>query len=66
MMQNDDESNPIFWGWTKRKDWLFGLDASRLENGKGEIPNLPPMPPDEARVYLQKSGGEVDGMNGKA
>lgn len=53
MMREDKESNPIFWGWTRRKDWLFGFDASRLDEArKMEIPSLPPTPPDEARVYL--------------
>ena len=61
MMQADDENNPIFWGWTRRKDWLFGTDASLLEtSAHEEIPSLPPMPPDEARVYLKKQN-----LNGK-
>ena len=57
MMQNDDEFNPIFWGCTRRKDWLFEFDATELDVSENEIPNLPPMPPDEARVYLEKQDG---------
>lgn len=26
-MQIDAESNPVFWGQTTRRDWLFGHDA---------------------------------------
>ncbi|KAL1982514.1 hypothetical protein VTN96DRAFT_1239 [Rasamsonia emersonii] len=52
LMQRDDESNPIFWGYSVRKDWLFGLDASKLLDGEDlKIPNLPPMPPQDASVY---------------
>ena len=50
MMKNNDENNPIFWGWKNRKDWLFEHDASQIET-LAEIPSMPPMPPDEARVY---------------
>ena len=53
MMQNDDEYNPIFWGYKNRKDWLFGFAANTLDTDEGNIPELPPMPPDEARVYLE-------------
>ncbi|TKA83350.1 hypothetical protein B0A55_00603 [Friedmanniomyces simplex] len=59
MMQIDNPSNPIFWGSAERKDWLFGHDASELGKGGG-IPALPPMPPDEARVYR-----EMDEMRSK-
>lgn len=54
LMKHDDASNPIFWGCSKRKDWLFGHDASKIyEKGDamGTIPDLPPMPPLEASVY---------------
>lgn len=54
MMRSDDENNPIYWGWKRRKDWLFAHDASKLNSREDEIPSLPPMPPDEARVYLEK------------
>ena len=53
MMRNDDERNPIYWGWSRRKDYLFRHDASDLDD-QSEIPSLPPMPSDEARVYLDK------------
>lgn len=49
-MRNDDESNPIYWGWKERKDWLFTYDASDLTD-QGRIPSLPPMPKDRHRVY---------------
>lgn len=50
MMKHDNPQNPIYWACTERRDWLFGHDASKLDV-KVEIPSLPPMPPDEARVY---------------
>lgn len=53
MMAEDDERNPIYWGWSKRKDWLFQHDASNLQRDD-DTPSLPPMPPDEARVYLDE------------
>lgn len=53
MMKDDAESNPIYWGWTRRKDWLFEYDASSLEEGNEEIPTLPPMPSDDVRVYKE-------------
>lgn len=49
-MQEDAPSNPIFWGCTQRRDWLFGHDARALEN-ESCVPDLPSMPPDDARVY---------------
>ncbi|KAK0854654.1 hypothetical protein LTS02_011402 [Friedmanniomyces endolithicus] len=55
MMQLDDPRNPMFWGCSERKDWLFGHDASELRVD-GSIPALPPMPPDEARVYKEMEG----------
>lgn len=58
-MEVDAETNPMFWGWEKRKDWLFAFDASNLDDANGEIPSLPSMPPDEARVYLHKSNGHL-------
>ena len=45
----EGEANPMFWGCEERRDWLFGVDVREL--GGGEIPALPGMPPDEARVY---------------
>lgn len=52
LMRHDNENNPILWGHTARKDWLFGHDARKLYNeGKLHIPELPPMPPAKASVY---------------
>lgn len=59
MMRSDDARNPMFWGCSARKDWLFGHDASKLQP-EATIPELPPMPPDEARVYK-----EIDEMRSK-
>ena len=53
LMRDDSESNPIYWGWTERKDWLFRYDASQLDGEQGGIPSLPPMPRDENRVYKE-------------
>lgn len=54
MMQADDDHNPIFWGHSVRKDWLFRFDGTCLED-QGGIPPLPPMPPEDARVYPRRS-----------
>lgn len=59
LMESDAESNPIYWGWTQRKDWLLNYDASKLEEAEIDIPSLPHMPPDEARVYLGKKSNGV-------
>ncbi|KAK4508339.1 hypothetical protein PRZ48_002077 [Zasmidium cellare] len=50
MMQFDNERNPIFWGCSARKDWLFGHDASQVHQDV-RIPDLPPRPAKEASVY---------------
>jgi len=50
LMKEDNSDNPIFWGCTERKDWLFGYDAMALDHGK-DIPDLPPLPAREASVY---------------
>ena len=52
-MRHDSTSNPMFWGHSARMDWLFGHDARNLNlrNGAIEVPDLPPMPPEEASVY---------------
>lgn len=52
MMRHDNRNNPMFWGFSERKDWLFGHDAQKLY-GRDElgIPELPPMPSKEASVY---------------
>jgi salicylate hydroxylase len=53
LMRLDSPQNPMFWGYSERKDWLFGHDA-RVLLPKGsfiEVPSLPPLPPAEANVY---------------
>ena len=49
LAKHDNDENPFFWGCSKRKDWLFGHDATKL--GTEEIPALPPFPAKEASVY---------------
>jgi salicylate hydroxylase len=53
LFKRDDATNPIFWAYTRRKDWLFGYDAEALvgERDEVEVPGLPPKPPREASVY---------------
>jgi salicylate hydroxylase len=52
MMRNDDKNNPMFWGFTERKDWLFGHDAQKLyAEDEFAIPELPPWPSKEVSVY---------------
>ncbi|KAJ7501740.1 salicylate hydroxylase [Mycena galericulata] len=42
LMQHDNPQNPIFWGYSERRDWLFGHDATVLQ--PQTIPDLPPTP----------------------
>jgi salicylate hydroxylase len=58
LMRQDDERNPIFWWYSVRKEWLFGLDAGRLlEDGEDlHIPKLPSLPPLDASIYRQRTG----------
>ena len=57
MMRHDTADNPIFWAYSKRRDWLFGHDAEDLrQEDEREIPALPPMPPVEASVYQGTAG----------
>ena len=53
LMRHDNKDNPMFWAYSRRKDWLFGHDAQKLSKADDEleIPELPPMPADKARVY---------------
>lgn len=30
LMKRNEEQNPVFWGWDKRKNWLFSHDAEVL------------------------------------
>ncbi|CZR50303.1 related to salicylate hydroxylase [Phialocephala subalpina] len=53
LMRHDNKDNPMFWAYSGRRDWLFGHDAQKLLTEEElQIPDLPPMPADEARVYL--------------
>ena len=52
LMRHDNRDNPMFWGCSERKDWLFGHNAQKLlREDEVEIPDLPPMPSSEASVY---------------
>ena len=65
LMRHDNSDNPMFWGCSKRKDWLFGHDAQKLlMEDEFEIPKLPPLPSSEASVYSGKPhhGGRPDRM----
>jgi len=55
MMQSDNKENPMFWGCSERRDWLFGHDATRLIelHEEVEIPDLPPVPDPKASVYTK-------------
>lgn len=54
LMRHDNSQNPIFWADTKRKDWLFAHDASKLlDEEELTIPDLPPYPKGEASVYVR-------------
>ena len=62
MMKYDNQNNPMFWGYSERRDWLFGHDATQLidfhENL--EIPELPPMPDLSASVYGKNTKARDD------
>ncbi|CAL5870068.1 uncharacterized protein PFLUO_LOCUS4302 [Penicillium psychrofluorescens] len=52
LMKQDKATNPVFWAFTGRKDWLFGHDARKLEVGKeSSFPELAGLPAKEARIY---------------
>ena len=52
LMKQDDASNPMYWGCRARTDWLFGYDASKMEDDAyANIPALPPYPDPSASVY---------------
>jgi salicylate hydroxylase len=64
LMKHNDKNNPIFWGFSERKDWLFGHDAQKLGGGSDNpIPELPPLPPPEACVY--STGENVRNMRSR-
>ncbi|KAJ7761807.1 salicylate hydroxylase [Mycena metata] len=49
LMRHDNSNNPMFWGFSERKDWLFGHDATVLQDQP--IPSSPPKPDPRASVY---------------
>lgn len=52
LMKHDCKENPVFWAYSKRKDWLFGYDAQELDTNKDfEAPELAEFPAEEARIY---------------
>ncbi|KIW85712.1 hypothetical protein Z517_01104 [Fonsecaea pedrosoi CBS 271.37] len=53
LMQHDNFDNPMFWANSKRKDWLFGHDASKLQT-EDELkpPPLASTPARSANVYI--------------
>lgn len=53
LMRHNNVQNPMFWGFSERKDWLFGHDARKLlpKGTPVALPALPPMPPTDANVY---------------
>lgn len=57
LMRHDNSDNPMFWGCSRRTDWLFGHDATELSSDHEEvdIPELPPMPDPAASVYHNTS-----------
>ncbi|KAJ6518368.1 salicylate hydroxylase [Mycena vulgaris] len=52
LVRRDNADNPIFWGCSERKDWLFGHDARVLSPTR--MPKLPPLPHPEASVYKRR------------
>lgn len=55
LMKHDNQDNPIYWAYTKRKDWLFGYDAQKLQaDGEDQPPELAGLPAEEARIYNGK------------
>ncbi|KAJ7023500.1 salicylate hydroxylase [Mycena alexandri] len=51
LMRHNNSNNPIFWGFSERRDWLFGHDATVLQ--AQSIPSSPPRPNPEASVYRE-------------
>lgn len=55
LMKSDGEDNPIFWAHKKRRDWLFGHDAQKVQRMRRmSLPSLPPFPASRASVYMEK------------
>ncbi|KIW10809.1 hypothetical protein PV08_10108 [Exophiala spinifera] len=55
LMKHDEESNPIFWAYGTRKDWLFGHDAQVLAPEE-PTPELAGLPVEDARIYTGAVG----------
>ncbi|ETN46758.1 uncharacterized protein HMPREF1541_00947 [Cyphellophora europaea CBS 101466] len=54
LMGSTDEDNPMFWGCSKRRDWLFGHDASTIGEPRSVADGIPDLPPEvkpEDSVY---------------
>lgn len=52
LMKHDHPSNPIFWAYTERKDWLFSHNAQKLDKrAEISLPKLAGLPAPEARIY---------------
>lgn len=52
LMRHDNSSNPVYWAFTERKDWLFAHDALKIEPDKDfSAPELASLPADAARIY---------------
>lgn len=52
-----DDSNPMFWASSRRRDWLFGHDASKVDGDYSlseSIPSLPPQVSPEDSVYKSR------------
>lgn len=56
LMSRDDQENPMFWGYSRRTNWLFGHDASILptDDESVDVPELPPLPVAAASVYRDR------------
>lgn len=52
MMKHDSKENPVYWAYSKRKDWLFGYNAQELDTSEDlQLPELAGLPAEHARIY---------------
>jgi salicylate hydroxylase len=52
LMRHNTKDNPIYWAYNKRKDWLFGHDAQKLQSeAENLLPELAGLPAEGARIY---------------
>jgi salicylate hydroxylase len=52
LMKEDKATNPVYWAFTERKDWLFAHDAQKLDTtNEFRAPELAGLPAEEARIY---------------